>query len=156
MQIHAPIKDILVAKNVGVFSAGAQTTDWSIFYDSEPSAPPAPQRCLTITPYGGADSNPAWLLDKPKVQIRVRGQANDAVATWNKACEVLEALTGYPSHDWPPSPATKEARWVGVWNRGGVIRLGLDKNDRPIFVVNFQLIIEPVESVTTNRQPLPE
>lgn len=152
MRIHAPIKDILVAKAVGVFAAGAQSADWSIFYDAEPVAP---NRCLTITPYGGEDSNPAWLLDKPKVQIRIRGNANDAVATWEKACSVLEALTGYPSHDYPASPATKEARWVGVWNRGGVLRLGLDKNDRPIFVVNFQLIIEPVASATSNRQPLP-
>lgn len=145
--MFTPIKDILVAKSVAVYAAGAQTADWSIFYDYVPKDDP--DRCVTIHARGGNDSNPAWLLDYPRIQVRVRGRQGSVVEAHQKAYSIMEALNGYPSTTFGSD------RWVGIWNRGGVVPIGPDKNDRPQYVVNFQCIVEPASSAETNRQALP-
>lgn len=145
--LFTPIKDILVAKSVGVYTAGVQTAAWSIYYDYVPKA--EPDQCITIHCRGGGDSNPAWLLDYPRIQVRVRSKQGSIVEANQKANTVMEALNGYPSTTFGSD------RWVGIWNRGGVVPLELDKNDRPQYVVNFQCIVEPGATAETNRQALP-
>lgn len=147
VNVHIGVKDILVEKTVGVYVAAAQTAPWSIFLENEPEG--KPDRAISVWVRGGENANPAWLLDYPRVQVRVRAEDGSPVVAHTKASDVLEALNGYPSH------TRSGDRWVGIWNRGGVVSMGKDKNNRPFFVVNFQLIIEPATSAFTNRQPLP-
>jgi hypothetical protein len=148
MDLHAVVRGILVAKTIGVYVAPptVQTADWSIFEEKEPSEEPS--RCLTIFVRGGLPANPAWLLEYPGIQVRVRGKPNDHKTANTKAREVLDALTGYPSTTYGSD------RLVGIWNTGDVINISQDQNSRPVYVVNFRTIIEPASSGITNRQPL--
>ncbi len=64
------IRDLLVAAGVGVFNA---SSGWSIHIGRSPVSP---DTVIVITETAGLPSNPAYLLDFPNVQIKVRGSAS--------------------------------------------------------------------------------
>lgn len=135
-------KDLLVAASVGVFNA---TTGWAIGINKETDAP---DTRITLYDSGGLTPSPRYLLDYPSLQVRVRGSASDPNAARTKIKEVKDALLGLESQD------VNGNRWVSVLGQGDVTPLGFDKNDRPLFVINFSLIIEPALTGTENRIPL--
>ena len=130
--IAVGIKDILETAAVGVFGA---TTGWGIYIHREPESPP--DSTITIYETGGEDPNPKWLLDFPSVQVRVRGDKGGYVAAKAKATEILDALLGWPSQ------VLNGDTWVAVNQIGGINPIGDDDNDRPLFSLNYGLIIQP-------------
>lgn len=140
--IAVGISDVLVAAGVGTFGA---TVGWGIFIHQEPPSPP--DTAITIYETGGTDPNPKWLLDFPSVQVRVRGAKGGYVAAKAKATDVLNALLGLPSQ------TINSDVWVAVNQVGGINSLGQDDKDRPLFSLNYGLIIEPATG--TNRIAFP-
>lgn len=136
------IRDLLVAAGVGNFNA---TSGWSIHIAKEPAKP---NTTITITATGGLPANPAYLLDYPNVQVRVRGDVSSYQSAEAKAREVKDALLGVPSQD------LNGDRWVSITQLTDIVSLGFDENDRPLFSVNFACIIEPATTALTNRVPL--
>ena len=136
------IKDLLVAASVGVFNA---SSGWTIHIGREVTSP---DTCITIARTGGLPSNPAYLLDYPNIQVRVRGSASGYQTAETKACEVKDALLGLPSQD------LNGDRWVSITQLADIVHIGFDDSSRPLFTVNFALIIEPATSPLTNRIPL--
>lgn len=136
------IKDLLVLAGVGSFNA---SSGWSIHIGREPMEP---DTCITIASTGGLPSNPAYLLDFPNVQIRVRGRASSYQDAEAKVQEVKDALLGLPSQD------LNGDRWVSITQLTDIVHIGFDDNSRPLFTVNLALIIEPATSPLTNRIPL--
>ena len=134
------IKDLLVSAGVGTFAA---QTGWGIFIFKEPMSP---DTVVTVFDTGGLSSNPKWLLDFPSVQVRVRGAIAGYQASYTKAREVLNALIGLPSQ------VINGDRWVAINQIGGIIGLGFDDNGRPMWTLNFALIIEPATG--THREAL--
>jgi len=130
-------KDLLVAAGVGVFAA---TSGWGIFIGKEPTAP---HTIITAYNSGGTNPNPKFLLDFPSLQVRVRGAPNGYVAAEAKAKDVKNALLGLVSQD------LNGDRWVSVTMAGDITPLGNDQQNRPMFSLNFNLIIEPATG--TNR-----
>ena len=136
------IKDLLVAASVGTFAA---TSGWGIFINKEPAAP---NTTITIFDTGGFTPNPKWLLDYPSVQVRVRGDKSGYVDAQTKIIQVKDVLLGLDSQD------LNGDRWVAVNMQGDILSLSNDQNERPLFVVNFRLIIQPAASAETNRTAL--
>lgn len=134
------IKDLLVTAAVGTFNA---TTGWSIRIAKEQDKPDTHITCYSS---GGLASNPKWLLDFPSVQVRVRGAASGYVAARTKMQSVKDTLLGIASQ------TLNGDRWVAINSIGDINNLGFDDNNRPIFSINFALIIEPVSG--DNRDPL--
>jgi hypothetical protein len=137
------IKDLLVSAGLGTF---AGKTGWGIYLAKEPDGSGTPHTVITVIDAGGFTPNPKWLLDYPTVQVRVRGAKNDYIPTYNKARSVRDALLGLPSQD------VNGERWVAVNAMGGIHWLGFDDQNRPIFTLNFRLILEPASG--THRAPL--
>lgn len=133
-------KDLLVAAGVGVFAA---TSGWSIAVGKQPDAP---NTVVTVVRTGGTAPSPKWLLDFPKLQVRVRGAPGDYQGAVAKAQAVKEALLGLPSQD------LSGDRWVSVTMASDINTLGWDESNRPMFSLNFSLIIEPAAG--TYRQAL--
>ena len=125
------IKDLLVTASVGVFNAAS---GWSIRVSRQSDDP---DTAVTVYDTAGENSNPRYLLDFPGIQVRVRGDQSGYVAARAKCTDVVNALIGLPSQD------IAGDRWVGIWQSGGIISLGYDEKDRPMFSLNFTLIIEP-------------
>jgi len=134
------LKDLLVTAGIGTFNA---TTGWSIRVAKERNKPDTHITCYSS---GGLAANPKWLLDFPSVMIRVRGAANGYQSARVKAQAVKDALLGITSQ------TLNGDKWVAINAIGDINNLGFDDNDRPIFSLNFTLIIEPVSG--DNRDPL--
>ena len=138
------IKDLLVAASptVGVFAA---ESGWSIRIAREPKTPDS---VVTIYLAGGLQPNPKWLLDFVDVQVRIRGDIRAYQAAHTKAIQVKDVLLGCDAR------TVNSDRIVSVTMIGDLTSLGFDDNDRPLFVLNFRLIVEPAASAQTNRVAL--
>ena len=143
--ISEGIRDILVTNNVGVFNSQVEE-DWAIYISREPVD--ANETSLTVFDTGGATPNPKWLLDYPTIQVRIRGATNGYKAAWEKAKDVKDALLAN-------TPQTINGdKWDFINIAGDINHIGYDEADRPIFTINFRLIIEPATSALTQRAAL--
>jgi hypothetical protein len=139
----AGILNILVAGGVGVAPPAA--SGWIIRISRFAKAPDTQ---IAIFDSGGGTPNPAWLYNEPTVQVMVRGAPDSYVAARQKAKDVQDALLGLPPQD------INGDRWAGVTGLGDINFLQYDESDRPIFSVNFRLLLEPAVSPLTHREPL--
>lgn len=113
-------------------------------------APDKPNQVITIldTPGIGQDPNPKWLLDYPTCQVMVRGDVSDYLATQDEARAVKDILLGIDSQD------VLGDRLVAVNMNGDIGFIGRDEDMRPLFAMNFALIVEPQSTPETNRVAL--
>lgn len=125
------IKDLLETAGVGVFAA---LSGWSIAISKEPQQP---DTVVTVYNTGGPPPNPRYLLDFPNVQVRVRGGKGGYEAAQAKAQACKDALLGIPSQ------VLNGDNWNGITMQSDVMLIGYDETNRPIFTMNFSLIIEP-------------
>lgn len=137
------MKNLLVA---GGFTYGG-TGDWAVYISQQP--PNTPNRSVTLYDSGGLSPNPRWRLDYPSVQVRVRGGVNDGESAWQKAREVRDRLLGKESYT-----AANGDRIVHVNGIGDVSAMGFDDKNRPEYVFNLQLILEPTGETGDNREAL--
>lgn len=135
-------KDLLEAAGVGTFAA---TSGWAIYLSKYPAAP---NTVIAIYNSGGRAPNPKWALDYPSLNIQVRGAKNGYQAAVTKVQEVKDVLLGLDSQD------INGDRWVSVTMPGEPAFLGYDDDNRPMFSLNFRLIIEPAVTALSNRQAL--
>lgn len=134
------IKDLLVAAGVGTFAA---SSGWGIFIGPQPTKP---DTTITIREYAAEAPMPKWLIDFPSVQTMIRGSPGGFVAAKTKAREVLDALHSIPSQD------LNGDRWDSIRALNNPAYIGKDETERPMFSINFTLIIEPASG--THRQSL--
>lgn len=126
------IKDLLVAGSVGVLHPNASAGDYAISIGHEPAKP---DRSITLYDSGGFD--PEYIMDgttyrQPTVQARIRGREGEYLDAYAKAEEVLNTLDRL-------APQTiNGAQYSGIWAVGDIARLGLDKQNRPLFTINFR------------------
>jgi len=107
--------------------------------------PDEPNKVISINDTGGAEPNPKWLLDYPTLQVMVRGNVNGYLDTFREAKAIKDLLLGITSQD------IRSDRWVSVTQNGDLSFIGRDEDMRPIFSVNFALIIEPQVVANSNR-----
>lgn len=144
------IKDLLVAAGVGIFNyTGNDGVTWSLNVAKRPNKP---DRTITCYDSGGRSPNPQWLVDYPRVQVIVRGGPNDYEALTGgsgadgKVDDVVNALLGIDSQ------TINGDIWVSIAMAGDRNFIGFDENDRPMFSLNFDLIINPATG--THRESL--
>lgn len=98
----------------------------------------------------GVAPNPKWLRDFPRVQVMVRGKPNSYIETFREAKAVKDILLGIDSQDLEVGGDRLVA--INLLNDLGFI--GRDDGQRPMFSMNFDLIIEPFASSNTHRAAL--
>jgi hypothetical protein len=130
------LADILQSNGLGVFGT-------SIFIGKEPMSP---SETITLYAYGGESPVPNLRLDYPNVQIRVRGAVNGYVAAEQVMQNIKNALTRLGRE------TINTNLYVGFWQKGDTIFLKHDEKERPIFVSNWKIAVQP--NVTDNRDQL--
>ncbi len=125
-----------------IIAAQAASSGWQIEISAMPKTP---DRVVSINDTGGLDPNPKWLIDYPTLQLLVRGKIGDYLATYLEAKAYKDLLLGITSQD------ISGDRWISVTQNGDLGSIGRDENERPIFAVNFALIIEPQVVAGSNR-----
>lgn len=118
------------------------TSGWELHTGQMPRKP---DRIISITDTGGLPANPKWLLDFPTVQVMIRGKVGDYIAAYQEGKAVKDILLGLPSQD------INDDRWDSITLNGDLGYIGRDENDRPLFTINFALIIEPQSVPNSNR-----
>lgn len=97
----------------------------------------------------GQAPDPKWLLDYPAVQVIVRGAPQGYEVAAQKMRDVYDVLLGAD----PRQNANGD--WVdAITVLSTPVGMGYDKQDRPEVSGNFRMIIRPVASQYTNREPL--
>jgi len=133
------VKDLLVAASIGVAGGSA---DWAIYVGSMPEKP---DRMVAVTDSGGRGNWTKWLLDFPSIQIRVRGRKGDYNTARGKLVDCETAILGLEPQ------VVNSDRIVSITALGGLAFLGYDANERPEFVYNFNMIIEPAAPAGSHR-----
>jgi len=110
--------------------------------------PDQPDKVISISDTGGLEPNPKWLIDYPTLQVMVRGNVSGYLDTFIEAKAVKDLLLGVTSQD------ISGDRWVSITQNGDLGFIGRDEDQRPLFSVNFALIIEPQVVANSNRLPL--
>lgn len=128
-----------------IIAAHAAGSGWQIEIGVMPTEP---DNIIVITDTVGLPANPKWLIDFPTLQVMVRGNANGYLDTYNEAKAVKDLLLGITSFD------LLGDRWDSVTLNGDLGFIGRDDAMRPIFTMNFALIIEPQVVAESNRLPL--
>lgn len=95
---------------------------------------------------GGENPNPAWLLNEPHIQIRVRGKPHAYGIAWDKAKLVRDAVLGITPQD------VTSGRVDGIIALGDINYIGPDQKERPEFTMNLKMFFEPTTG--TYRLPL--
>jgi len=110
--------------------------------------PDKPDKVIAIYDTGGQAPNPKWLLDFPSLQVMVRGAVGTYLTTFVEAKAVKDILLGAYSQN------LNGDRWVSITQNGDLGFLGRDEDERPLFSVNFALIIEPQTVTNSHRLAL--
>ena len=110
---------------------------------------PDTDKLITFLDTGGEPSNPKWLLDFPTVQVVVRGGANDYKNIWKVAKAIKDLLLGITSQ------TINGDKYVSVTELSTIAFIGRDDSNRPMFSINFNIIVEPQTNSETNRSALP-
>ena len=142
--IEEGISQRLVANTVGVFESETVGV-WGIYIGKTPMRP---DTTITITQFGGLPPDPKFLLDYPSIQVRVRGDKGKYRDTRLKTKDIKDVLLGCVSQ------TVNDDRWVSVTMETDPVFLGYDENERPEFVLNFNMIVEPQSTALSNRQAL--
>ena len=82
------------------------------------------------------------------MQIMIRGATSGYLATFVEAKAIKDLMLGLTSTD------ISGDRWVSITQNGDLAFIGRDEDMRPIFTVNFALIIEPQVVANSNRLAL--
>lgn len=125
------IKNVLVTAGVGTYGAAS---GWCIRVSRLTDAP---HTQVVIYDTSGQPPNPKFLLDFPGIQVMVRGAPDTYEATFAKMKEVKDALLGIDSQN------IGGDRLDSITGLGDIIFMQYDEKNRPQFVANFQLILEP-------------
>ena len=134
------LADYLVTQGAGALGSA---TGWSMAVSFEADTP---NTHITLYDIGGPPPNAHWLLDFPKVQVRVSGAVGGYSAAWTKIQEIKDILLGLTQ------TTLGGTLYVGVSLVGEVNFIAYDEPGRPLLTANFQIIREP--SDTTNRIPM--
>jgi Bacteriophage minor capsid protein len=125
------VKNLLEAAGLGVLGA---ETGWAIRISRTKDKP---DTLITLYDAPGKAPEPGLDINEPTVQVIVRGAPNGYRDAYAKCLRIKDELLGLPSTVMPPDNDI----WASVTMPRDILSLGYDDNERPIFSLNFDLII---------------
>lgn len=119
-------------------SASVATTATNLFLGIMPDNP---DLCVALFEYAGAAplevlSDDTATLERPSVQVMVRGARNDYPTAKTLIENVRNTLTGIANED------ISGERFLRVQELSSINALGVDDNDRPEFSLSLQVVME--------------
>ena len=95
--------------------------------------PDQPNQCVGVFDSGGDMPAVNYVYERPTIQVRVRGEKGDRRPANQLARNIRTELHGLSEI------IQGGARYIGIWAMGDVLYLTDDKEQRPLFSVNFRV-----------------
>lgn len=127
------IKDILVTESIGTFGG---TTGWGIFIGKQPDPGTVNEQTITLFDTGGQTPEVSVAIDKPTIQILVRGTEWDYKNTHDKCIAIRNVLHRRPTE------TVNTTVYDGIYQAGDITFIEYQTN-RPLFSLNFRMFVEP-------------
>ena len=128
-----------VLESIGSYLATQSqgTLGTNMFYGRMPDAPDV---CIALYEYEGQPpmenfGASAFSIDMPRIQIVCRASREDYPTARDKAVTIRALLAALTEQ------TIETKRILRVQSLGSVVPLGYDKNDRPKFAINFQVMV---------------
>lgn len=102
--------------------------------------PESPDYCVTVTDSGGFGGSLQYVLQRPSVQVRIRGEKFKYLNTYNKLSVIKNYLT---SQSVGFGVTWNGTRYISIVELGDILFIGYDSNNRPLLSCNF--VIERTE-----------
>ena len=130
----------MILEAIGDFlvTNGSGTLGTNLFLSKMPATP---DYCIAVYEYEGMSpvesmGSAAYDIDKPRIQIIVRGARDDYPTARNGLKTIRDAVAGITN---TTISSTKVLRVMSI---GSILPLGLDDKERPRLVANFQVFVE--------------
>jgi hypothetical protein len=139
-------RQIISSANVAKWITEANAHPWKISVGTYPSAP---DQIVLLNESGGRNPMPQWLVNYPSVQVQVRGNQTGYESARTKMKECVNAVLGIA-----PGVVVAGDTLQSVIQMGGILFLGRDDGNRPMFSANFSLIVLPAQEAGSHRLPI--
>lgn len=118
-------------------TAGVGTLGSTLFLSTMPETPDA---CVAVYEYEGMEPDftmgtGLYAIQRPRIQVKARGLREDYPGTRDKANAARDALSAVINQ------TLSGVHFIRISPSGSTMPLGLDQNDRPMVVVNFQVMM---------------
>jgi hypothetical protein len=118
-------------------TAGVGTLGSTLFLSTMPETPDA---CVAVYEYEGMQPDftmgaGLYAIQRPRIQVKARGVREDYPGTRDKANAARDTLSAIVNQ------TLSGIRFIRIEPSGSTMPLGLDQNDRPMVVVNFQVLM---------------
>ena len=136
------IRDYVIAEGRDVLFNG-----WTFKFGK---LPPEPDQLICLIDQGGPTSFPNLLVDYLGLQIIVRSvRAMDGyLSSYLMIRKIRDIILGMDPHP------VEFRELDGVTERGNIVPMGYDDQDRHMWSANFQLLVEPEANALTHRVSL--
>lgn len=133
--MNPPSEDLKAILESSAVNAGtyAATSGWSIHIGGMPDGTGIPDTVIAIKDSGGYRPASNYVLQKPAVQIMIRGAKGGYEAAWAKAEEIRDALHARTNETWGST------RYIQILCSSEIMGLGDDDNNRPLISLNFEI-----------------
>lgn len=113
---------------------------WPIFLGHLPDSTVLDDRAVALinTPGGGDEGGVE--IENPGLQVLVRGLPLTENSTAYEAANQLAHDMKNNLHGFTGSPSSSGHHYVGIWNQSGPFFLGYDKEMRPRFSINLNVL----------------
>lgn len=124
-----------------------ELTGWTFFIGKLPSEP---DQVISLIDQGGPPGIPNLLVDFPGIQVLVRGSRGGLGYrdSWLMMRKIRDSILGMQNA--PPEFPELD----GITERGTIVPMGYDDQDRHTWSSNYQLIVEPGANALTHRSSL--
>ena len=126
--MNSPASDI--ATYLDAQSALGLTAGTDLFYSHMPDGTDVPDLCVCVYDSGG-ESPEDFDYWRPTFQVLVRGARSGYAAAYETIRAIAQTLH---TADF----SATGARYIGIWQMGGIHSIGQDSSGRPRLTVNFR------------------
>lgn len=144
LPVSKHVADMVCEANIGVWAEMVLAEDsWCVVIARER---PLPDRMITVYDSPGGSPEPGLDINRPSVQVVVRGRPDDYLAAWDVASQIKDLLLGRGN----------ETRGGDVWASctmaGDILPLGTDEGERPLLSMTFDFIVHQGDLSKSHRE----
>lgn len=132
------LDEIAAAIEAGTTEAGTGSS-FPIFRGMMPDSTVLGDRAVALILTGGYPDDARVTLDRPGLQVLVRGAQANQVSTAYQEAEIVAWSVKNALHEYHGTPSSSGLYYVGIWNESGPFFLGVDEVQRPVFSNNLRI-----------------